>query len=1009
VSDRRVGGVVAVLVVLSLLGLGQLVGAAAGPGAPDQLTVDGLTAPIGIDDTPAFAWRVHDERRGAVQSAYRIVVRGVAGQVWDSGRVRSADQAFVAYRGPSLAPDTRYSWTVETWAADDTKSPPSDAQSFDTGLRDADWQAQWVRRAPTGPVDAADDYTYARRELRVSASPIVRAVAYLSADQQFQLVVNGTGAGAGEAFGYPDGQYYQAVDVRGLLRPGASNAVGVLYHWSGVWKGRPAGAPGLIVRLVVEHADGTRELLVTDATWKVQQAPWLPSTGRNQEGDPVGNVERIDGTRQPIGWADPGFDDRLWSAATAVGRHPTAPWTHLVSERTRIVEEPIVPARVTTLSNGSIVADFGRVIAARPTVTFRTGVPGRVVNMRAGFLLEDAAPMTGQVSSSRGNQHTDMSYSYVERLGAQTFASFEYLGFRYLQIDAPGEAIGAGQIVAMARHAAVPDAHAATLTTSNPAVDAVFELARHSALFGSQEQFIDTPTREKGPFLRDSYNISEVDLRAFGEQNLSRRALVEFAESQTRYWPDGHMNAIYPSGEGKRDIPDFTEIYPEWVWQYELATGDRDLVVEVYPVLSAIADYVARAIDPKTGLVTNLPGGDGDYQYGIVDWPKSMRYGYDMATTARTTVNMLGVDVFDRVARLAASIGRPAAEQEKQQQRRDALGQAINTKLRRADGVYIDGLRADGTPSAHASQHANAYALAYGIAPDRPDVVSGYVAGLGMSMGPQTAQLLLEALHDSGRDADLVRVVTDAAHDGWANVIARGGTFTWETWQPSDANGDSMSHGWGSTVLVALQESVLGVTPTAPGFASFDVRPPTGGATRAEGRVPAPAGPITASWSRPATSSGAFEISVTVPANTVATVEIPATAKSGITEGGAPLSRAAGVRFDGIKGDLAMLAVGAGTYHFRSTAVPAGYVGVASARPATVVAAPGRFVLGAPVSPAPGSVAPSGSTGSVSPPLTAAHHGRSRAGWLFLAGACLLVVLSLIAFLRRRATPATRR
>src|SRR4029077_2956771 len=99
--------------------------------------------------------------------------------------------------------------------------------------------------------------------------------------------------------------------------------------------------------------------------------------------------------------------------------------------------------------------------------------------------------------------------------------------------------------------------------------------------------------------------------------------------------------------------------------------------------------------------VTNLAGGDGDYLYGIVDWPPNMRYGYDMSTVARTTVNILAVDVFDRVARIGAALGRTTAEIEAQQERRDALVAAINAHLQRADGTYVDGLVGDGTQSAH--------------------------------------------------------------------------------------------------------------------------------------------------------------------------------------------------------------------------------------------------------------------------------------------------------------------
>ena len=81
-----------------------------------------------------------------------------------------------------------------------------------------------------------------------------------------------------------------------------------------------------------------------------------------------------------------------------------------------------------------------------------------------------------------------------------------------------------------------------------------------------------------------------------------------------------------------------------------MASGDRGQLAQLYPVVRNITGYLANAIDPKTGLVSNLPGGGGDYAGGMVDWPPQMRYGYDMSTTARTTLNIVAVDDFRRVA-----------------------------------------------------------------------------------------------------------------------------------------------------------------------------------------------------------------------------------------------------------------------------------------------------------------------------------------------------------------------
>ena len=142
------------------------------PGRPIALSVDGLVSPVGLDPSDVqFAWQVGDVRRGAMQSAYRLVVSrlSVAGasagsstSVWDSGQVDGTAQAFVAYAGPALASDATYGWTVQTWAASGGPGPFAPMATFDTGLRDADWKAQWIWRATDVP--RPDQYTYARKE-----------------------------------------------------------------------------------------------------------------------------------------------------------------------------------------------------------------------------------------------------------------------------------------------------------------------------------------------------------------------------------------------------------------------------------------------------------------------------------------------------------------------------------------------------------------------------------------------------------------------------------------------------------------------------------------------------------------------------------------------------------------------------------------------------------------------------------------------------------------------------
>lgn len=837
--------------------------------APVALAANGMTPAVGIDpDDVSFGWRLGDNRPNAVQTAYRIVVRRDGALLWDSGRTAATDQALVAYRGPSLAAATAYTWTVGTWDGAGHWSEASAPAMYVTGLRLADWTAHWIRRT-SGDID---EYTYLRKDVAVPGpSPITRAIAYLSGDQEVELHVNGKVAGRGPAYNFPDQQFYLGLDVTSLLTSGTTNTLGLIYHYGGIQKGRPGGAPGALLQLVVWRKDGTQDVLATDATWKVHRGHWKLGPNRNLEGDPIGSVEHIDGRTEPVGWDQPGFDDTNWAAAIDAGRPPVAPWTNLIAQRTRIAVTPVPAVSLHTLPTGGVVADFGSVMTASPMVTFHAGQGGRTIAMHAGYLLE----ADGSVSTVKGVQHTDMSYQYIERNGSQSFRAWDWLAFRYLQIDGAAEKLAAADIVALARHNAMPAGERATFSSSSPTVDAVFALAAHSALFSSQEDFVDTPTREKTPFLRDGFNISSATMRAFGEVNLTRQAILEFADTQRRWWPDGRINAVSLSGEGKRDIPDFTEIFPEWVWQYWMTTADLALIRQVQPVVANVADYVSQYIDPATGLVTNLAGGSDEYLYGLVDWPPTMRYGYDMNTAVRTTVNALAVNVFRRAAALSRIVNGPAsADAARLDREADDLTAASNRRLVRPDGIYIDGLRADGTQSIHASQHASAYALAYGLVPaGQKAAVTSYVASLGMAMGPQTAAVLLSALQAGGATDQVVNRITDTQSPGWANGLAQGATFTWETWAPSDEAGDSMSHGWGSTVLVNILEDLLGVRPDQPGWQSFVATPGAAGLSRASGVVPTARGDIRVSWER--VTTGGISVTVTVPPGGRARIVLP--------------------------------------------------------------------------------------------------------------------------------------
>ena len=992
---RQLCAVLAVVTVLA--GNGVAVASAAdpadrAPSAPAGLVVDDRTNPLGVQGTPQFGWLPQDRDGNEIQSAYQVVVSAVGGaQVWDSGKVESGAQSWVPYAGTALTPGTSYTWSVRTWDRAGLASPVAQGR-FDTGLGDQDWSgADWIRRATSG-TDASNDYTLARKTLAVgTGSPVVRARAYVAAMGDWALHVNGSTIERTSSYGYAGEGYYDVSDITAQAVAGSPLTIGVLYHyWTCTCQGRangpvtPEGPSGLLVKVVVDHADGTSDVLVSDGTWKVtRDAPESVSTLTYRNSDAGDRVENIDATREIAGWDTSGYDDSAWASPLVIGPHPrpnpasctsyegqSSPcaFTHLVAEQAHVATRTVHPVNVLHLPDGTVFADMGKVYSAVPSISLSSGMAGRaltittsyreanttttaavaagaqtvplasVANLHVGDRITVDAPADGYgagapetrtvasvgtadatldsplaaahasgvwVANSRAGtstldtQGSNMRFFYTEKDGAQTAQPFTYWGWRYIQISDPGEDLSAGDIAAVVQNTDAPAAHAASFQSDNHTLDSVFSLMQRSALQSAQNTFLDTPTREKGQFLGDTVDESFASMSALDERSLTREAIVDFAQSQARYWPNGAMNAVYPNGDAKRDIPDYSEMFPEWVMRYYQLTGDAGLVAQVYPAMRRVADYVNAAVVAPQGLVYQLPGGSGPYQFGIIDWPADMRY--DTAVTgngAELVVNALAVGANRAVASAAGVLG-VAGDAATYDGHADALRDAVNAQLRNAStGRYSDGL-ATGTlaPIDNYSQHAQTYAVDYGIAPpDSYPALGDYIAAQGMKQGPMDLRQLEAALGRTGRTDALVSLLTDPAGDGPARVLAEGGTFMWEQWTPgcavascrgsdvSQRNSESFSHGWGSAGIDGILESLLGVTVTTPGAATVAITVPGTGLRHASGTEWTERGEVGVTWTR--TARG-FTLDVDVPVNVTATIALPTVAGSAYSATGA--------------------------------------------------------------------------------------------------------------------------
>ena len=122
---------------------GFLVGAAHAQDRPSGLLCNLLSHPelsVITETKPDFGWVVPSLQPADQQTAFQILVASTpaelakeTGDLWDTGKVLSAQSINVIYGGKALTSNHSYWWAVRTWSKDGKNSGYSTAQRFNTG------------------------------------------------------------------------------------------------------------------------------------------------------------------------------------------------------------------------------------------------------------------------------------------------------------------------------------------------------------------------------------------------------------------------------------------------------------------------------------------------------------------------------------------------------------------------------------------------------------------------------------------------------------------------------------------------------------------------------------------------------------------------------------------------------------------------------------------------------------------------------------------------------------
>ncbi|TAK97241.1 MAG: alpha-L-rhamnosidase, partial [Verrucomicrobia bacterium] len=227
-------------------------------------------------------------------------------------------------------------------------------------------------------------------------------------------------------------------------------------------------------------------------------------------------------------------------------------------------------------------------------------------------------------------------------------------------------------------------------------------------------------------------------------------------------------------------------------------------------------------------------------------------------------------------------------------------------------GSYISG-----------SQAGNALPLVLGIVEPsrRSSVLAALVRdletrGYAITAGDIGFRFLLQALAQNGRSDLVYKIINQTEKPGYGYMLKKGETSLTESW---DANlTTSHNHFMLGQITEWFYKDVAGIDgdPAGPGFKKILIHPqPVGDLTWARASYHSIRGPIESVWQR---DGSRFTLKIKIPANTTATVFLPANDGQQVTESEKPVDKNETVKFLRQEKDRAVFVVGSGEYKFQS-------------------------------------------------------------------------------------------
>ena len=811
---------------------------------------------------------------------------------------------YIDYAGPKLSSNTKYNWQVRVWDNQGTASEWSASNSFQTALLSvSDWQAKWI---VPGFVEASNRPSPIFRKQFAATKKLVSAIANITAHGMYEAQINGQRVG--DAYltpgwtSYSTRLQYQTYDVTNLIKTGA-NAIGVSLG-SGWYRGIIGFSNNkdfygkdiaLLFQLNITYSDGSKEIVISDDSWKA-------NTGSIEYSE-IYNGETVDARKEKAGWATANFNDESWLPAKLANFDKA----NLIATQNELVKkhEVFKPVKIFTTPKGEKVIDFGQ------------NLVGWVVMKAKGNEGDKITLSHAEVLDKQGNFYTEnlraakAQNTYVlSGVGLETFEPhFTWQGFRYLRIEGyPGE-ITADNFSAVALYSDMKPT--GEFTSSNTLVNQL----QHNIQWGQKGNFLDVPTDcpqrdERLGWTGDAQVFSRTATFNMNVHSFFAKWLKDLAADQK----DGKVPFVVPNVIGADALnstgwADVATIIP---WNLYIAYGDKKILTDQYASMKAYVESINKVAKDdlwNTGFhfgdwLFYRPEDDNDGKSAVTDKYLIAQCFYAHSTqlliNAATVLNKK-----EDMALYTAQLSRIKA--------------AFMKEYVSPNGRLISG-----------TQTAYTLALNFDMLPENlrqqaakrlVDNIESY--GNHLTTGFLGTPYLCHVLTRFGFTNVSYKLLLQEKYPSWLYPVKMGATTIWERWDGQKPDSSFQSVGMNSfnhysygAIGDWMYRQMVGLDTyeDGAGYKHSKVQPHIGGGfTNASASLDTYYGKLSSGWKLQGED---IYLDVIIPANTTSSVFIPTKDATKVSENGQALSTVNGIKIIGQKDDYLETQLGSGEYHF---------------------------------------------------------------------------------------------